>query len=86
MGLSQPAKAGLNHFDIPELPKGTYGISVYLDKNGDGNLNRNLVGAPTEPYGFTRNPRIGFSAPKFTKFSFDYDGQDMAMTIELNGL
>ena len=86
MGLSQIAQVGLNQIAVPNLPNGTFGISVFLDINGDGELNRNLLGAPTEPFGFTRNPRIRFSAPGFDAFSFDYTGQGGEMIIDLNGL
>lgn len=85
-GLQQQALSGDNTISVPNLPAGTYGISVYIDKNGNGELDTNLFGAPSEPYGFTLNPTIGFSAPEFKEFSFSYDGKGSSLTIYLNGI
>jgi len=85
-GCIHPALPGDNQITLSDLPAGTYGISVFLDQNDNGELDRNLLGIPSEPYGFTRNPTIRFSAPGFNRFSFDYDGQGGEFTINLNGL
>ena len=47
------------------LAPGTYALAVFHDENGNGVLDRNLVGLPTEPYGFSRDARAMMSAPKF---------------------
>lgn len=70
---------------IDSLAPGTYGIAVYLDENGNEKLDTNVFGAPTEPFGFSMNPKLGFSAPKFEAFKFDFDGTDAALDIKLNG-
>ncbi|HXU93241.1 MAG TPA: DUF2141 domain-containing protein [Gallionella sp.] len=48
-----------------ELPAGKYAIKAFHDENGDGKLNRNFFGAPTEPYGISNNVRARFSLPPF---------------------
>lgn len=55
---------------IENLPKGNYAISMYHDKNADGKCNRNFLGIPTEPYGFSNNFRPKFSAPTFEDCQF----------------
>ncbi len=40
------------------LAPGDYAIRVMHDDNGNGQLDRNLVGMPTEGYGFSNNPRV----------------------------
>ncbi|SRX52452.1 DUF2141 domain-containing protein [Aequorivita sp. CIP111184] len=55
---------------IKNLPKGTYAISMYHDENADGKCNRNFLGIPTEPYGFSNNFRPKFSAPTFEDCQF----------------
>ena len=81
----QPAAGANTQVVIKGLPPATYGIAVFLDTDGDEKLARNLFGAPTEPFGFSKNPKIGFSAPKFDEFAFAYDGTAQEMNIQLMG-
>lgn len=55
---------------FPSLPPGTYAVSVYQDENGNQKLDRNRVGLPAEPYGFSNNPSTLFGPPSFKKASF----------------
>lgn len=80
-----PANGAQSALTFDDLKPGTYGIALFLDENDNGKLDTNLLGAPTEPFGFSMNPKIGFSAPKFKAFQFDYDGSDIALNIKLNG-
>ncbi len=48
-----------------DLPKGEYAVAVYHDKNKNGIMDKNLLGVPTEKYGFSNNARETFSAPSF---------------------
>lgn len=47
------------------LPAGRYVIAVYHDLNDNGKLDKNLVGYPKEPFGFSKNFRPILSAPSF---------------------
>jgi uncharacterized protein (DUF2141 family) len=47
------------------LPEGAYALTVYQDVDGDGKLNRNILGIPTEPYGFSRDAAAGMGMPPF---------------------
>ncbi len=47
------------------LPPGTYAIAAYHDLNGNGKLDRNFFGVPTEPYAFSNNPSVKWSTPDF---------------------
>lgn len=40
---------------IHALPAGRYAVKLYHDANDNGELDRNLVGIPTEGYGFSNN-------------------------------
>ena len=53
------------------LPVGVYAVSVYHDVNRNGKLDKNVFGAPTEPYGFSNGLRPLFSAPDFEQCSFE---------------
>ena len=37
------------------LPAGDYGVKAFHDVNGDGKMNTNPFGMPTEPYAFSNN-------------------------------
>ncbi len=54
-----------------KLQEGTYAIVVYQDLNKNGILDRNRLGLPTEPYGFSNNPSTLFGPPSFQKAAFE---------------
>lgn len=56
--------------EIKDLPKGDYAISLYHDQNSDGKINRNFIGIPKEPYGFSNNFKPKFSKPSFKDCKF----------------
>lgn len=45
---------------IVNLPSGDYAIAVFHDVNGNGLQDTNLIGMPTEPYGFSNDARRPF--------------------------
>jgi uncharacterized protein (DUF2141 family) len=40
-------------------------ISAYQDRNDNALLDKNVIGIPTERYGFSNNPKRGYGPPKF---------------------
>ena len=50
---------------VVSLPAGRYVIAVYHDLNDNGKLDKNIVGYPKEPFGFSKNFRPILSAPSF---------------------
>jgi len=46
-----------------EIKNGSYAIAVYQDTNNNGKLDKNWVGMPIEPYGFSKDPIIRFGPP-----------------------
>lgn len=85
VGATAPAGEGNTVLSIDTLEPGTYGVALFHDLNGNEKLDRNLLGAPNEPFGFSNNPKIGFSAPEFDAFKFDFDGSATELNITLNG-
>jgi len=49
---------------------GTYAIAVVHDENGNGKLDKNFVGVPSEGYGVSNNKTYALSAPKWDESSF----------------
>ena len=54
-----------------DLPNHTYAVAVFHDINDNGILDKNVLGIPLEPYGFSRNARARFSAPPFEDAKID---------------
>lgn len=65
------------------LPAGRYAISAYHDENGNGKLDRNLVGLPTERYGMSRDARGTMGPPAFDAAAFDLT-VDTTIRFQLN--
>jgi uncharacterized protein (DUF2141 family) len=61
-----PARPGTMELRIAGLPEGRYGLSAYVDADGDGKLGKDWLGRPTEALGFGNDAPIGrFGPPGF---------------------
>jgi uncharacterized protein (DUF2141 family) len=47
------------------LPAGRYALKSFADENGNGKLDTNLVGLPTERYGFSNDAKGRMGPPAF---------------------
>jgi uncharacterized protein (DUF2141 family) len=65
-----PIKAGKCSFEIHDLEQGLYAVRYYHDENVNGKMEINLVGKPTEGYGFSNNVIGKFGPPPFEKWLF----------------
>lgn len=81
-GFEFPVKNYKASIDIKGLPKGKYAIGVMHDKNANKRLDKNMLGLPLEPYGFSNDARGIFSAPSFESAAFYHDGST-SMTIKV---
>ncbi|MCE9523214.1 MAG: DUF2141 domain-containing protein [Alphaproteobacteria bacterium] len=62
---------------------GRYGIKMFHDVNGDGEMATNIVGFPTEPFGFSNDAPVRFGPPSFADAGFDIGPNGAAQTITL---
>ncbi|MEM6558537.1 MAG: DUF2141 domain-containing protein [Myxococcota bacterium] len=63
---------------------GTYAAAVMHDEDGDGELDSNLFGVPTEGYGATNNKLPRLASPKFDASSFKVAaGETKRLVIKL---
>jgi uncharacterized protein (DUF2141 family) len=62
---SAPVQAGETTVVVKNIPPGTWAVLAYLDENDNGELDRNFIGMPKEPYGFSRDARSKFGPPRF---------------------
>ncbi len=64
---------------------GRYAIRLFHDVDGDGALNTNLMGIPTEPFGFSNNAPARFGPPSVEDAGFDVPASGVSHTISLQG-
>jgi uncharacterized protein (DUF2141 family) len=50
---------------IKNLKPGDYAVTVFHDENDNGKLDANLMGIPTEPYGFGNDAVGNYGPPSF---------------------
>jgi uncharacterized protein (DUF2141 family) len=68
---------------IKDLKPGRYAITVIHDADENGELNTNPLGYPVEGYGFSNNAKAYFSAPAFSKASFELGMERKTIVINL---
>ena len=56
---------------INNLNTGKYAIRYFHDENLNGIMETNIVGKPTEGYGFSNNAKGMFGPPQFEKWLFE---------------
>lgn len=64
------------------LPAGTYGAKVFHDVDGDGQMDMNPFGIPTEPYAFSNNAVGRMGPPEWDQARFAVGGA-VAQTLRL---
>lgn len=62
---------------------GTYAITAIHDLNNNGELDKNFLGVPTEPYGFSNDARGTMGPPSFSSASFQYPGGPLNQSFTL---
>ncbi len=53
------------------LAAGRYAVAVYQDLNRNGKLDKNFLGLPTEPFGFSKDARGSLGPPSFDAAAVD---------------
>ena len=77
------AAPGSLGFTIHNLPPGQYAIAAYHDENGNGRLDFDPTGAPTEGYGVSNDARNPVAPPEFAKAAFELRDRNTSVTINI---
>ena len=64
------------------IPQGTYAVMVFHDENGNGKLDKNMVGIPKEGYGASNNAAKKMHAPVFDEAKFSLTS-DQSVEVKL---
>ncbi len=68
---------------IQDLDFGDYAVSVLHDENANRELDTSFLGMPTEGFGFSNNPRIGFGAPSFESCRFRFAATELTLRVQM---
>jgi uncharacterized protein (DUF2141 family) len=65
------------------LPAGEYGVKTIHDKNSNTKMDTNLVGIPTEGFGFSNDVMGSMGPPKFKAAKFSVNGdKNISITLK----
>jgi uncharacterized protein (DUF2141 family) len=76
------AKSSSCFFD--NLAPGTYAVAVMHDENGNGKLDKNFIGMPTEGFGASRDARGTMGPPKWDDASFSFPGGSVQIPVTIH--
>jgi uncharacterized protein (DUF2141 family) len=79
-----PAQTGTVTVKIPDLPAGTYAVSLIHDVNKNHKLDKNFIGKPKEQWGLSNNPHAVLTAPAYSKCTFPLQGdKEIHITMQM---
>jgi len=81
--IVQPQNEKKVQLTIQGIPYGTYAIGAFQDLNGSRILDKNFLGIPTKPYGFSNNVKPRFGPPTFHECKFVYNNENRWIHIRL---
>ncbi len=67
-------------YTFENIPYGTYAVSVFQDKNSNGEMDSNLIGMPKEPVGAANQAKMG--RPKFKRSAIQLRAPRQAIEIQ----
>ena len=68
---------------LRDLAPGQYAVSAFHDIDGNGKLNSNLMGMPTEPYGFSNDAQGQFAPPAFEAAAITLPAQGLTIQLQV---
>ena len=84
--LSVEADAKQIMAEFENLPPGRYAFALFHDLNENGELDRNWLGIPSEPFAFSNNAMGRFSEPSWEQASFELKEGQLTQQIQLKHL
>ncbi|MEX2379879.1 MAG: DUF2141 domain-containing protein [Vicingaceae bacterium] len=69
--------------ELDELPYGEYAIALVHDVNANQKLDKNFLGVPSEPFGFSKVEKVYFGPPKFEEAKIKLSSKQQTIAINL---
>lgn len=73
--VAVPAVKGETVVKLPGVPRGTWAIQAYHDRNANVEVDRGPLGIPSEAVGFSRAPPLGLKGPSFARAAFRHEAE-----------
>lgn len=83
-GATVTVDAATETVTIEGLAPGFYGIKLYHDVDGNGEMNTNPFGMPTEPFAFSNNAKGRFGPAKWDAAKFEVTADGAVQVISIN--
>lgn len=83
---SAPSVIGTTLVTIPALPPGRYAAQAYQDLNGNNKIDRNFLGIPREPVGFSNDAPIRMAPPRFADAAVDHGATPQRISFRLRSI
>lgn len=83
IGKSIPINKNIALIEFDDLPIGEYAIKAFHDEDANADLNTNILGIPTEDYGFSNNARGMFGPPSWEDAKFKLSDETKIVEIEI---
>ena len=80
---SAPSKPGQTIVTVPDVPAGVWAVQAYHDENDNEQVDRDLLGIPTEGIGFSNNAPFRFGPPLFQDGAFELAPAGGRITLRL---
>jgi uncharacterized protein (DUF2141 family) len=78
-----PATLGTTIVTVPNVPPGHYAVQVFHDRDSNGHVNRNFLGIPTEPVGFSNDAPTRLAPPKYSDAVFEHGAASQRIRLKL---
>lgn len=70
-------------FWLRNLPPGNYALAFFHDENDNFKLDKNILGIPTEPYGFSKMPSSKWRVPEFNEVAIEINSGNNEVVVQL---
>lgn len=68
---------------IEDVPFDEYAVVIFQDYNRNQKFDKNFMGIPQEPFGFSTNYIVSTSAPEYKEVTFTHNDEDTELNIGL---
>lgn len=66
-----------------DLPFDTYTAAIFHDVNSNNSLDKNFLGVPKEPYGFSNNAKSKWGPPKYEDAKFELSQAHLLIQLDV---
>jgi uncharacterized protein (DUF2141 family) len=78
-----PIKEQTSTCSFDPIPAGTYAVACFHDENGNGKLDKNFLGIPTEGTVVSNHAKGSMGPPPFDKAKFSFSGVASALDLRM---